>query len=121
MLNMNVTLGREVATTTEILQVIRPELRLMRYTYRGMIDAMREGWLDANPDLEHNDGADEAAFGSLFDHLQERARTSVRQWAKDVEKVFDGATANEFIRQCLISAMSLRDGEDPLPKDALDY
>lgn len=121
MLDMNISLGRSVATTHQILQVIRPQLRLMRAIYRGVIEACRDGWLDANEDLELNDGGDQHVDEIVFEAIRTDALSSVRDWARDVGLVFDGNATQEFIRQALISAMVTRGGIDDLPAGALDY
>lgn len=121
MLEMNITLGRNVATTQQVLEVIRPQLRIMRACYQGVIAACLSGWIECNPDLELTDGGDVHADDVVFNAIWEDAIRSVGQWAKDVDLVFDGAKLREFIRRALIDAMVTVGGEDPLPEGALDY
>lgn len=121
MLDMEISLGRSVATTQQILEVIRPQLRIARALYRGIMDGCRDGWLDASPDLELTDGADEAVFDDLFGALRSGALSSVRDWARDVGLVFDGNATQEFIRRALVAAMMEKGQPDGLPAGALDY
>lgn len=120
-LDLTVQLGRNVATATDVLQVIRPELRLTRAYYRGVLDAARDGWLETNPDLELTDSADRYVSDNLFDFIWASAVTSVGQWATDVEVVFDKARLREFIREALVNAMVDKGGREMLPEGALDY
>jgi hypothetical protein len=121
MVDLTTNLGRDVATAQQVLEVIRPELRIMRAHYQGEIAAMRAGWLEASPDLELTDGGDEHASGVVFAALQESAIESVGQWARDMDLVFDKAKVAEFIRCALIDAMVTVGGCEQLPPGALDY
>lgn len=114
-------LGREVATPEQVLQVIRPQMRMARCLYRGILDAALEGWLDANEDLELNDGGDNAAWDKAHMGLIEDAELNVRQWANDMAVVFDKDRLREFVRIALSDAMTAKGGEETLPGIGLDY
>jgi predicted DNA-binding protein (UPF0278 family) len=124
MVDLTASLGREVATPQQVLEVIRPELRIMRAFYRGVIAAMRAGWLASTPDLELADGGDDNAETVVFQALHESAQESVKQWAHDMGLVYDKVKVGEFVRQGLMDAMYGDDHDlidDPLPEGALDY
>lgn len=122
MVNMNQQLGREVVTTAEVLSLIRGELRIMRASYRGVVDAIRAGWIDASPDLELTDGNDKHADEAVFEALRESAMGNVIDWCGDEGRVFDKGKVTEFIRQALIAACYLGDDHpELLPLGSLDY
>jgi predicted DNA-binding protein (UPF0278 family) len=121
MVDLTTPLGREVATPQQVLEVIRPEIRIMRAHYQGVIAACRAGLIESSPDLELTDGGDEHADAAVFEALRESAGQSVKDWSRDMGLVFDNEKAREFIRQALIDAMVTEGGYDPLPEGALDY
>lgn len=121
MVDLTTPLGRDVATAQQVLEVIRPELRIMRAHYQGVIAACRAGWIEANPDLELTDGGDDHADNAVFEALRASALSSVGDWSRDMGLVFDKEKVTEFIRQALIDAMVTVGGEDPLPEGALEY
>lgn len=118
---MTQSLGREVPTTQQVLEVIRPELRIMRATYRGVIDAIRREELQADPDLELTDGGDQHAYDVVFSALLDDAVDSVGQWSRDLGLVYDSTKVREFCRRCMCDAMVTIGGEEQLPEGALEY
>ena len=122
MVDMTTNLGREVITTTELLQLIRPELRIIRAHYRGLVLGMRTGQIDHDEDLNATDGGDSHAIGAVFTALRESAMGNVVDWCRDMDRVFDKAKVAEFIRQALIAAEYEGDALPAmLPADAVDY
>lgn len=121
MVDMTQDLGRKVITTTELLSLIRGELRIMRAHYRGVLDATRTGLLEADADLELTDGSDKHADDAVFDALINSAMGNVTDWCSDEGRVFDKGKVREFIRSALVDAMVTYGGEEQLPEDALAY
>lgn len=120
MLDTNFSLGRRAAQAADVLSVIRPQLRIAHALYVGEIALIRDGVLQATPDLELDDGGDQSADQAVFEALRMNAYDSVKSWALDEGVVFDGPKTQEFIRQALIAAMRPLD-QQALPAGALDY
>lgn len=120
-LNPDFSLGRKVAPTSDVLEVIRPQLRMMRVLHRGQLDAMREGWLSGTPDLELEDPGDTACDEGLFYCLLDGAIENVKGWSRDLGYVFDANRLREFCRQALFNAMTDKNGIEMLPEGALEY
>lgn len=116
MLDLNTPLGREVPTAQQVLEVIRPQLRMAGALQVGVNTGIRDGWLESTPDLELADSGDDHVQTALFIALVENALSSVGQWAADVTLVFDKARTREFIRQALVEASA-----HTLPPGSLAY
>lgn len=122
MLDLNHDLGRPVATAQQVIEVIRPELRMIRAFHRGKMDGIRTGWLQADPDLNLSDGGDDHAETVVFTALLDSGLDSVGSWSRDEGLVYDSAKVREFIRVALIAAMTEGDDHDALlPAGTLDY
>ena len=122
MLDLSAPLGRAVPTTAQVLETIRPELRVSKATHTGLMAAMRAGWFDADPDMNPGNGDDEDALGEVFTALKSAAMKRVKSMCRHVNLVFDEGAMLEFIHQALLAAES-EDGAPRLPggMNALDY
>jgi hypothetical protein len=82
---------------------------------------MRAGWLEASPDLEPTNGGDAHALTAVFAALKASALSAVKEWASDVDLVFDGAKVQQLIHEALQSAEAEAAPDLPGGWDALDY
>lgn len=108
MLNMSTPLGREVPTPCQVLEVIRPELRLVQVTYAAMHEAMALDLLAHDADYNLTDGGDQGVSLVIFEAIVTAAKDDVRSWARDMHLVFDQVKLDEFIRQALVHAQVTR-------------
>lgn len=122
MLDISTPLGRAVPTPVEILAVIKPELRVSKAIYTGVMKAMRDGWLDGDEDMKLGDGDDEAALNEVFGALKDAAMKRVKSYTRAAGLVFDEAAMQNFVHMALLAAES-EDGAPNLPGEmnALDY
>lgn len=116
MVDSTFNLGRSVPTAREVLEVIRPNLRLAAVigpiVYSTFVhNSGPDGCLD---------GGDQAAADAVFDGLREDALRNVKDWAGDVVKVYDGAKLTEFVGMALNEVFNGRPSDAVLDVLALD-
>ncbi len=120
-LDLTTELGKTVITATEAMEVIRPQLRMMRIIYQGTLNAARKGWLAVTEDLEMTDPGDIACDAEIFECLQGQAMENVQSFCSDMGKVYARDQMAEFIRTALGCAMVDEHGCEMLPHGALCY
>jgi hypothetical protein len=120
-IDINFNLGRNVPTAQQVIEVIRPELRMIRAFHMGVIDRMRAEQIQCDPDLNMTDGGDKVAAGAVFAALRESAVGSVQQWARDIGLAYDKGRVEEFVHSCLIAAESEVCERLPSGLKALEY
>lgn len=92
MVELSTFLGRDVPTAREILEVIRPQLHVALCCGPALqVGIPRDG------DNVPLDDADLSAIEAVFDGLVQDALGSVKSWASDVSKVYDGSKVLEFV------------------------
>lgn len=103
MVDPTFNLGRSVPTAREVLEVIRPQLRLGAVIGPVVVSTFSSSQFVApGQDEESSLGGDDyAALDVLLLALRDDAVRNVKQWASDVDKVFDGAALVIFISEAL--------------------
>jgi len=122
MIDLEFKLGRNVPTGLQVIDVIRPHLRVYQVFYAGLHQAMLRKELahDEEYFLKHKED-DEVAL-AIKNAVVDLAFNSVREWAKNQSLVFDPARVIIFIEQALTSAEVInRDDFCPLGSKVFKY
>lgn len=95
MVELSTFLGRDVPTPREILEVIRPQLHVALCCGPALAVGIPRG------DENQADAGDQAAMDAVFDALVANAVGSIKSWASDVDKVFDGEKMLNFVTMAI--------------------
>jgi hypothetical protein len=107
MVDSTFNLGRSVPTAREVLEVIRPDLRLaaligpMLQSVLARVPAPADPAQPDAPIVYVMEGGDHEAFDAVFDALREDALRNVKDWAGDLGKVYDGDKLRGFVAAAL--------------------
>jgi hypothetical protein len=115
MVDLNLALGREIPTAREVLEVIRPQLRLAAVIFPVVHFTFEtHAFVGEGRDEEPSLGSDDqCASDSVFDALRESALASVADWARDLGKVYDKGKLTTFV------GFALNEAANGTPSDAL--
>lgn len=125
MVNMTASLGRPVISPNQLIDIIRPQLRMMRACFRGCVEASRSGLIayehvapDDRVSATGFQGDDAKTFRKVHQFLREDAQATVKQWAGEHGVVFDGEKVKAFIFEAMDEALRLEGEMDDLPFNA---